>query len=408
MTERTLTNQQARRFLLAHQGLWPPHRLEGQTGVIDYVRRVGCIQFDPLNVVGNNPELVLQARVADFRPSMLQELLYETRDLVDGWDKNAAIYPVEDWPFFQRRREAARRNRGRSREAVNAALPQVRRAVEERGPLSSIDLDLERTVDWSWGPTQVARAALESMYNWGELTIHHRVHTRKVYDFARRHIPEEILSAPVPNQSEEAYHDWYVLRRVGSIGLIWNRARGAWLGMGSIKSRKRTDALARLLDQGRVVRVRVEGMDPPFYLRSEDEERLKKVLEGVSPPAQAAVIAPLDNLLWDRRLVEELFGFSYVWEVYKPAAERLYGYYVLPILYGDQFVARFEPERDADSAALIIRNWWWEPDVTPSEPMKRALRDCFRRFLGYLGVERLALDDRVMRRAELAWLDLSP
>jgi len=407
MTERTLTNQQARQFLLAHQGLWPPYQLEGQNGVLDFVRRVGCIQFDPLDIVGHNPELVLQARVGDFRPRMLQDLLYETRQLVDGWDKNAAIYPVEDWPFFHRRRQAARQHPGKSPEAVEAALPQVRRAVEERGPLSSIDLDLDRTVDWSWGPTRVARATLEGMYNWGELIIHHRVHTRKVYDFAYRHISDETLSAPDPNHSEAAYHEWYVLRRIGSIGLIWNRARGAWLGMGSIKSKKRTAALERLLDQGRVIRVRVEAIDAPLYLRSRDKERLEEVLDRPSPPARAAVIAPLDNLLWDRRFIEELFSFSYVWEVYKPATERLYGYYVLPILYGDRFVARFEPERDEDEDLLRIKNWWWEQEITPSAPMRHALRDCMRRFLDYLGVASLRVNAEVAKRAGLEWLDLS-
>jgi hypothetical protein len=338
---------------------------------------------------------------------MLRDLLYETRQLVDGWDKNAAIYPVQDWPFFRRQRQAARQRPGKSPEAVEEALPQVRRAVEEQGPLSSIDLDLDRTVDWSWGPTRVARATLESMCDWGELIIHHRVHTRKVYDFARRHIPEEILSAPDPNQTEAAYHDWHVLRRIGSIGLIWNRAGGAWLGMGAIKSRERAAALARLCDSGQVIALRTEGIAPVLYLRREDQERLEVVLEGHSPPARAAVIAPLDNLLWDRRFIEELFGFSYVWEVYKPAAERLYGYYVLPIIYGDRFVARFEPERDEDKGLLRIKNWWWEPGITPSTPMRQALRDCMRRFQNYLGVEGLQMNDDVVRQAGLEWLDLS-
>ena len=98
MEKLTLTNQQARRFILARQGLWPPYELEGKSGVLSYIRRVGCIQFDPLNIVGRNPELVLQARVSDFRPAMLEELLYEDWKLLDGWDKNMSIYCVEDWP----------------------------------------------------------------------------------------------------------------------------------------------------------------------------------------------------------------------------------------------------------------------------------------------------------------------
>jgi uncharacterized protein YcaQ len=402
----TLTKAQARRFLLAHQGLWPPYSLEGKAGILDYVCRVGCIQFDPLNIVGRNPDLVLQSRVSAYRPAMLRELLYEDRKLLDGWDKNMSIYGLEDWPYFHRRREGARRHYGDPSRPAVEVLPQVRQAIETRGPLSSIDLDLNQTVKWSWAPTRLARAALESMYWWGELIVHHKVNTRKVYDLARRHIPEALLSAPEPNETEEQYHDWYVARRIGSIGLLWNRSGDAWLGMRSIKSRDRKAALARLLERGRVIEVGVEGIDFPLYVRNKDRATLDRVLDVDPPPPRAAILAPLDNLLWDRRFVEALFGFSYIWEVYKPVAQRQYGYYVLPVLYGDRFVARFEPQRDKANGAMIVKNWWWEPGVTLSERIRSELCDCFGRFVCYLGVDELHVDGQVVERADLGWLSL--
>jgi uncharacterized protein YcaQ len=400
----TLTNAQARRFLLAHHGLWPPHALGGKDGVLDYIRRVGCIQFDPLNIVGRNPDLVLQSRIADYRPEMLQELLYQDRRLVDGWDKNMSIYCLEDWPFFRRRREGARRHYGDPSRPAVSVLPEVRRAIEERGPLSSIDLDLNQTVKWSWAPTRVARAALESMYWWGELIVHHKINTRKVYDLARRHISEELLAAPEPNETEEQYHDWYVSRRIGGIGLLWNRSGDAWLGMRSIKSKDRKAALARLLEREQIVEAGVEGIDLPLYMRCADRATLDRVLSADPLPPRAAILAPLDNLLWDRRLVQELFGFTYIWEVYKPVVERQYGYYVLPILYGNRFVARFEPGRDKRSGALTIANWWWESGVTPSAQMQSELSDCLDRFLCYLGRDELRVEEQAVERADLGWL----
>jgi uncharacterized protein YcaQ len=404
MEQMTLTKAQARRFLLAHQGLWPPRGLEGKAGVLDYIRRVGCIQFDPLNIVGRNPELVLQSRVADFSPSMLRELLYEDRKLLDGWDKCGSIYCLEDRPFFHRLRERMRRQHGDSSRPATAILPQVRQAIEERGPLSSIDLDFDEAVDWSWAPTRLARAALESMYAWGELVIHHRVNTRKVYDFSRRHIPAAQLQAPDPNPTDEQHHDWHVRRRIGGIGLVWNRAGDAWLGMSKIKSKERAAALARLLESGQVIEVRVEGVNTPLYLRTENRPTLGRALDSDDLPPRATILAPLDNLLWDRRLVKVLFGFSYIWEVYKPAAKRQYGYYVLPVLYGDRFVARFEPVRDKESGALVIKNWWWEDGVSQSPDMQSALRHCFQRFQGYLGACSLQVDSRVQQQADLHWL----
>ncbi len=396
MTETlTLTRQQARRFLLAHQGLTPPRQGTDKADILAFIRRVGCIQFDPLDVVGRNPDLVLQSRIADYRPGMLETLLYEDRALLDGWDKNMSIYPTEDWPCFRRNREVARDHPRRNQDAVQEALPHVRRALEARGPLSSIDLAYGgKTKDWPWGPARLARAALESMYAWGELIIHHKVHTRKVYDFAARHLPETLLSAPDPNETEAQYHDWYVLRRLGGVGLLWNRAGGAWLGIRDFKSPERRAALKRLSARDEVVKVRVEGSRPAYFLRREDAPRLHKILdEGNTGSPQAAFIAPLDNLLWDRKMIQELFDFDYVWEVYKPVDERRYGYYVLPVLYGDRFVARFEPTLDRAQGALTIKGWWWEPEVEPTAEMRAAIRQAFRRFLRYLDAEQLEIDD---------------
>ena len=403
MGKLTLSKQQARRFLLSHQGLWPPYELEGQTGVMEYIRRVGCIQFDPLNIVGHNQELVLQSRIAGFQPALLQTLLYEERKLVDAWDKNMSIYPVEDWPYFSRNREAARQRLGHSERPATAVLDQVRQAIEERGPLSSIDLDFDQTVDWFWAPTRLSRAALESMYFWGELIVHHKIHTRKFYDFSVRHISAQLLQAPDSNRTQAQYHDWYVLRRIGAIGLLWNRPGDAWLGISGFKSPQRQAAWERLLERQQIVELQVEDLRWPLYLRSQDQPRLEVVLDGRAPSRQAAVIAPLDNLLWDRRLIQALFDFEYVWEVYKPAEERRYGYYVLPVLYGDRFVARFEPGKD--DGALVIKNWWWEPGVHQSDEMRAALRSTFRSFMDFLGAGSIHIQGQTAAEQGLDWLN---
>ncbi|MGE5623470.1 MAG: winged helix-turn-helix domain-containing protein [Methanocella sp.] len=404
MPELTLTQEQARRFLLAHQGLWPPRRLQGKSALLEYVRRVGCIQFDPLNVVGHNPELVLQARVRGFCPALLKELLYADRTLIDGWDKQMSIYLTTDWPHFRRDREAARRKLGDPSQPVAAVLPEVRETIRQQGPLSALELAYDQSVDWPWAPTRLARAALESMYFWGELVVHHKVNTRKVYDLAVRHLPEELLSAPDPHATEEEYQDWRVLRRLGGVGLLWERSGDAWLGIAGLRGKQRRASLARLLDRGEVSRVRVEGLEHPLYLRSVDRSSLETALAATATPAGAAILAPLDNLLWDRQLIEALFGFAYRWEVYKPAAARRYGYYVLPVLCGDRFVARFEPGREKPGRTLVVKNWWWEPGVTPAARLRSELRSCFADFLAYLGASSVRVDDRLKNETNLAWL----
>jgi uncharacterized protein YcaQ len=266
--------------------------------------------------------------------------------------------------------------------------------------LSSINLEFNQVVNWPWAPTRLSHAALESMYLWGELIIHHKVNTRKVYDFSHRHIPKELLSAPDPNETEEQYHDWYVLRRIGAVGLMWGKAsdvwRGSWTGIHGLKSAELKATLTRLVKKGFIKEVEIEGINYPLYTKISEESFLKNKYKVDKTTSRAAILAPLDNLLWDRNLVKELFDFEYRWEVYKPVTERKYGYYVLPVLYGDRFVARFEPGKEPKGKGIIIKNWWWENEIKPTEEIQQALNRCFKRFLIYLGKTSLKMSKEHM------------
>lgn len=393
MEKLILTKEQARKVLLTYHGLAAGTEFAGKAGILDYIKRVGCIQFDTLNIVGRNPDLVLQSRVKRYREKMLHELLYKDRLLVDEWDKEMSIYPMEDWPYFQRNREAALKRYMAIKEVVEY-LPCARKELEQRGPLSSSDLSNQDIIDWSWAPTRLSRAVLESMYLWGELIVFCKAGSRKTYDFASKYIPRELLDAEDPNKTMEDYHAWNVLRRIGSVGLLWNKASDAWLGIKEFKSKERVQAFASLLAQGKIIEIQIEGMKYPLYIRSEYRGLLEEAMQNNKFKTRGAIIAPLDNLLWDRRLIQELFDFEYRWEVYKPAAERQYGYYVLPVLYGDRFVARFEPVLDKKTNTLNIKGWWWEAGVKPTEKMRRDLKKTVAEFMHFTGADNIAVGDQ--------------
>lgn len=397
-----LTKEQARIFILAHQQLLPPRHLQTKEEIMDFVARVGCIQYDPLDQVGSNPNLVLQSRVKDYQPDMLAELLYKDRKLVDGWDKNAAIYSVEDWPYFHRYRTRMIRRYGHELSVLHEILPKVIEAIQTRGPLSSIDLDYDAKVDWFWAPAKASRAAMETLFSWGDLVVFKRIGTRRVYDLSYRHIPDGLLNMPDPHQTDEEYFQWHVKRRIDSLGLLWNRGSDAWLAISGLKGPQRAEAITALEMNQEITRVVVEGINYPVYVSKEQLPLLEQVKSGLDYMPRAAFIAPLDNLLWDRKLIKDLFGFEYTWEVYKPAALRKYGYYVLPVLYGDKFVARFEPKLNKKTKTLEILDWWWEPGVKVTSKMKIALAQCMRDFKEYLGA--ITIDLR--GNDEIHWLEL--
>lgn len=405
-TSLTLSRPEARRFLLAHQQLLPPHQLRGKSGIREFVRHVGCIQFDPIDVVGRNPDLVLQSRVREYRPELLDQLLYSDRRLLDGWDKVASIYLTTDWPYFARHRARMRLQHGRDDNPPMRLADHLLSRIRDEGPLSSTDFSHDEMVEGAWGqPTRLVREAFDILYAMGELGVHHRIGTRRAFDLIERLVPAALLKRGDPNAGDQEYQDWHVLRRVRSVGLANPSATDYWYGITGVQAAERRAALARLSERGLVAQVQVDGIPGrTFYLASQDLPTLEAVRPGYTGRRRAAFIAPIDNLIWDRQMLKWLFDFHYTWEVYTPQAKRKYGYYVLPVLYGERFVARFDPSFDRTTGLLTIRDWWWEPGVRISRTLRSALGVCLRRFLRYLQAEGLRFGPALARKPDLHWL----
>jgi hypothetical protein len=402
----TVSKTHTRRFLLAHQRLWPPRKLRGKNGILEFVRHVGCIQFDPINIVGRNPDLVLQSRIDKYRPEMLEELLYSDRQLLDGWDKVSSIILAEDWPYFSRHRKLMRERHGDPSNPPMEIAPMVLGAIRERGPLSSIDFKRGDKVDWSWGQqSRLPKASLDILYAMGEILVHNRVGSRRVFDLTERLISPDLISTPDPNETTEDYQEWHVLRRIGGLGLANPGASEFWLAMLGVKGDILRATLVRLVEREELVVLAVDGLpNRIFFLRSKDLPTLELARTKRAPKARAALIGALDNALWNRKMLRWIFDFEYVWEVYKPVRKRKYGYYVLPVLYGDRFVARVEPVVDRKQRELTLKNWWWENGVQPDDRMRAALRTCMKEFMGYLGANQIQLGNEASKRADMGWV----
>jgi uncharacterized protein len=384
-----LTNRQARQFLLLKHGLLDEYKFSGKQGVMDFARQVGCIQYDPIDVCGKNAELVLQSRIKGFTRGMLADLLYVDRSLVDYPDKNLAIIPVEDWPYFERYRQAARQHAERYPEMVELTA-QVRAYIQNHSPLSSDDLKLEADFSWQsaihWSSgNNSSRSVLEQMYSTGELIIHHKKGTRKYYDFAKKYIQPNLLNESEPLEDELEHYKWRVLRRIGAVGLLWNRASDAWLNIWGMKAAQRKEVFGQLLQEDRIVAVTVEKMKEMLYCLAEDLPLIEAVLQNQEPKLRCELIAPLDNFIWDRKLIKELFDFDYTWEIYTPAAKRKFGHYVLPILYGENFIGRAEIIAERKTGTLVVKNIWYESGVKQTTQLRTALNRCFQKFAKFNG-----------------------
>lgn len=386
--EITLTKQQARQFILLKQGLLGEHRFIEKDGIVAYIRQAGCIQFDPIDVCGKNAELVLQSRVKGFQKKMLSELLYEERRLFDFFDKNLAIMELTDWPYLERIREGYRQE-GRGKEEVDRIAEEVKAIIKDKGEVSSKDIGFNEKVDWYWSSTKLARAALESLYFRGELVIHHKKGTNKYYCLAEEVIPKELLEMPDPYPEDTEHYKWRVLRRISAIGLLWNRPSDAWLGIWNFRAQDREEAFCGLLSEGRILPVQVEGCKELFYCLKEDEQLIHSLPELTVRKPRTELLAPLDCMLWDRKLIKELFDFDYKWEIYTPEVQRKYGYYVLPVLSGERLIGRVEVISAAKQDALLVKNLWLEKGVKPTKKLAGELDRCFTRFMKFHGLKKL-------------------
>ena len=386
-TEIGITKQTAARYLLMKQGLFGDYTFEGKSGAYAYVRQAGCIQFDPVDSVGRNAELTLQSRVKGFRKKDLYSLLYRDRLLVDYFDKELAIIPTEDWPYFRKYRDLCRRN-GQRFEGLAELEEQAVAYIRKHGYVSSTTLPLSGNIswhssihwsgDWDGGPTKASRSVLEQLYTAGELIIHHKDGARKYYDLAERHIARELLEAEDPLPDVYDYAKWRVKRRIGAVGMLWNRGSTAFLGIREMSPADRNRIFEEQYADGETVQVHVEGIRTVFYILREDVPLLEKAMNSTDASHRCEFLAPLDPLLWDRALIEKIFDYQYTWEIYTPREKRKYGYYVLPVLYGERLVGRIEPV--IVNGELAVKGIWLEPGVRKTRKLNKAINVRLKRF----------------------------
>lgn len=387
----------ARRFLVRRHLLDPPRSLPARpASVLRVIDRLGSLQFDPLEVPGaRSHDVVLHARIRGHQRSWCDQWLYAPRArrrLIELYNKSLNILPIEELPYY---RLAWIRGAHSYREFLveHADLAdRIRTHIRDGGPVSTAAFrDVDHRIQWWWDndastSTRAAKAVMEALFVVGELGIARRDGSRRYYDHIERLVPSALLETHAPEADQRRHR---LLSRHRGVGLMAVGGPGELvLGTGSAADRVRMTAV--LIDEGTLRPVQVEGFREVRHILV-DEWR---ILEGTATPDPAAVrsvtlIAPLDPLMWDRRLVKGLFGFDYIWEVYVPAPKRRHGYYVLPILFGDRLVGRIEPRYERTTRTLRIAGVWFEDGFRPMEEPRfiPALAEALRAYQTFVGAD---------------------
>lgn len=385
------SREEARLYQLAAVGLHGRRYPEGDDGLREAFQDLRAVQLDPLPILGRNHDLVFQSRVACTHSGMFLDLLHHNRLGFEYWDKMLCAIPIAEFPLLRGLMEAGGERWERAREGRldrdhPGAKDAVWEAVRKHGPLSTAELKklaVAQGPHRGWKTTQAAGAALEVLWNRGRISVSHRVNYRRYFDLTERVIPPAILAQPAA--SGEKLWRGLLQKRVATVGLL--PAGGAAETWMSLRGARNDGLPQRMVEEEALARVHVDGVPTPFYAHP-DAAKLLRAAEKVPPDDQAQMIAPLDPLLWCRDGVAKVWRFTYAWEVYKKPEGRVYGYYVLPVLQGGRFVARFDGRYDARSRTLHVLGYWKEPDGLPLRHPR--IHDAFGRFLDYLGGKKIA------------------
>lgn len=380
-----ITAEQARRLVLALQGLAdPPRRKLTADGLLALIERIGFVQVDSVNVVARAHHMILFARNQTYRPALLQRLLEREARLFENWTHDASIIPTRFYPYWQvrfdrdRARLASRYRKwfeGHDDDRVEAMLAHVR----QNGAVMARDFsDRERPRGgfWDWHPDKVA---LELLWRTGHLVIARRQGFQKVYDLAERVIPAQARGS-VP--SCEAFVDWACHGALERLGFATPAQIAGFWNMVTLAEARQWCAAHP--DRAVPAVLEPEGGSPPrpVFARAAIEDLLQAL---PACPSRVRVLSPFDPLLRDRRRLLALFDFDYRIEIYVPASRRRYGYCVFPLLEGERLIGRIDMKGNAARRLLEVSALWLEPGRRLTRARRERLDaelDRIRRFIG--------------------------
>ncbi len=407
-----VSKQGARRFVLGKQGLWPGRRWEGIEGTAAAMRAVEYLQMDPLQIVARSHDLMLHARVAEYRPEFFGQATYERRGFFD-WGGWLAVRPMDELPYWRTIMLREREHDGIRKviEQHGATFEAMRAALQERETVSAREMASNgRIIVKDYRGGRDSSLALYYLWRTGEAMTHHREGFERIYALSGRVAPPDLL-----NPAADMEADLFVARKsvaFGGIGRIGEGRPGSfsrWLSR-PVTQREVREIEEVLIDRGEVVRVQVEGWRGGAFVLADDVALLAEVDAGRVPAEwealqttteeEATFLSPLDPVS-ARGRAKALFDFDYLWEIYMRADLVTYGRYTMPMLWGDTLVGRIDLRMDRKSKTLVVNGLWFEDKATGRDAgFVDALAAGVGRLVAYLGAQRVdaeAVSNRSLR-----------
>jgi uncharacterized protein YcaQ len=382
-----LTQEMVRTAMLAAQGLLSPPALPAQSGdILPIIRQMGYLQIDTIQAVRRSQYLVLWSRLGDFDPGWLDEV-YRQGGLFEYYAHALCYLPIEDYPIFRGLILNDDRTGNDWHKWAQEHLEVIQRilaAVQERGPVSSLDFE-SQTVSTGWGDVKHEKLALNRLFSMGELMVTHRENFRRYYDLRERVLPDWDDKNALDYEEARAALLLKTIRALGAVREDWAAAYYYFLKTGI------PEVLSELATNGLLIQVEVKGWDLPAYVHPDNIPMVETITQGELEPTHTTFLSPFDPLVSDRERALVLFDFDYKMESYKPAKDRIFGYFCLPILHHGRLIGRLDPKADRKRKQMHFKKVYLEQGVEIDDALATALKSTLKQFTAWHGMTSLKI-----------------
>jgi uncharacterized protein YcaQ len=372
----------AQRLLAANPG-------KGKKGALAVIDHLGYVQIDTLAVIARAHHHILQTRLPDYNESYLNGLMEKDRSVFEYWSHAASYLPMKDYRFSLPRKKLFAEGKSHWFAQDKKTMKHVLDRIRAEGPLQSKDFEYKRSGPGNWYEWKPAKKALEQLFMDGTLMVAKRQGFQKVYDLAENVLPSDV-DTRMPTEGE--YAEYLIRKSIEANGVVEEKEI-AYLRRGLKESVNKV--LKKLLKSGEYTEVLAEGCGSSLFIAGSAH---LKAGDKIKTGNEIHFLSPFDNLVIQRKRLQRFFNFDYQIECYVPEPKRRFGYFCLPVLYGDEFIGRFDPKADRASKTFHIRSMHFEKGFKPDRNFNQAFAEKLVGFATFNGCDKIVID-----KAEKNW-----
>lgn len=379
----TLSQREARQMALKAQGLLSPVTRKTKGKLLEVIQHLGYVQIDTLAVVNRAHHHTLWSRLPYYIENDLHQLLEKDKTIFEYWSHAASYLPMEDFRYSLPRKRLYAEGKSHWFSQDKKLKKYVLDKIRAEGPLQSKDFEHKRNTPGNWFDWKPTKKALEQLFMEGELMVSKRQGFQKVYDLTERVLPKG-LDVSLPSEEEHVKH--LIRKSLQSHGILEKKETVYFRKdiQGAV-----SEVVDALIESGELLEVRIEGRGETRFITSEFHVNGPKKKEAKE---SLHLLSPFDNAVIQRKRMKGLFGFDYTIECYVPEAKREFGYFCLPVLYGNSFVARLDPKADRAAKIFYVKSMHFEDGFFPDESFNLMFVEKLKAFAAFNGCERILID----------------